>query len=199
MDALPSQLIERFVKINHILYCAIAYAERDIENFCRHFLFAVMDRQNRISFKVPITRVIHELTMWDKNYIKKTLQRLTSRKEFIRRGHKLIIFNPLFANRVKKVTTSRFGYDGEDPQLSEAQLKLAEEIARLIKLNPNDSHTEEDENMVAVMKEMQELRQAVETLQKGLDFLIKRATKEDAETARTMLKLVHSEPSKKKK
>lgn len=197
MDRFYSQPITRFAKMNHLIYCAIAYVEGDVEDFCRHFFMATMDRKNRIIFKSAIATVIQRLTGWEIRNINKTLQKMFKRNELVRNGYKEIIFNPLYANRVIVYDQFRLGYDGEDPIFSDAQLNLIGEINRLVREMPKITHTEETEEMSALLKKMEEMEEKFQKKfdqqTKILEFLMARAKGEDVETAKTMLRLVKND------
>jgi hypothetical protein len=175
MQGFFDQPIKRFVKIHHVVYCAIAYVEKDVENFIRHFFFAVMDRKNTITFQTAIATVIHELTGWEIRNINKTIQRMVKQKELVRRGYKQIQYNPNFANRVIVLSFSRLGYDGEDVSLSQEQLHIITEINRLIQNMPQDRiQTEEDirdEEMSALLKQMDEIKDQNKKMQQKLQQL----------------------------
>jgi len=192
MERFFSQPNTRFCKLNHVAYCAIAYAEGDVRDFCRNFLLAIMDRKNRVVLKSSITTVIHQLTGWEIRNINKTIQGLVKRREFVRRGNKEIQFNPLLANRVIVYDQYRLGYNGENPHFSEEQHRMIDEIQRLIKSAPNEKiaidHTERDDEMSAVLQKLETVQAQLDEMKTAMQFLIARAKKSDADEAQNMMK-----------
>jgi hypothetical protein len=115
------------------------------------------------------------LTGWEIRNINKTIQRMVKQKELVRRGYKQIQYNPNFANRVIVLSFSRLGYDGEDVSLSQEQLHIITEINRLIQNMPQDRiQTEEDirdEEMSALLKQMDEIKDQNKKMQQKLQQL----------------------------
>lgn len=163
-----TQPITRFTKIQHVVFCAMAYTEKDVQNFIRHFIFAVMNRKNIVCFQTAIGSVIHQLTGWEISFINKTIKGMVTRKELIRRGYKQIQYNPQFANRVIVMTSSQLGYDGEPALFSEKELQLIDGIHRLVKELPKDRLQEKDEtdeeNDMQLKEQIHQLKQDSEKL-----------------------------------
>lgn len=190
-----AQHISRFCKIAHLHYCVIYREDNDITNFLRHFFFAVMDRQNVIEFhKTPVVTVIHELTGWKKESIKKALHKMKVDVEIKKIGHNKVIFSRIIANRVK-IGRKYSGDEFESPKYSEENLRLIQEIQRLIK--HEDIICEDNEEMKQVLKKLddQSMELAdhrskladIKTILQELSNLIKQ---DDLPKAKSYLKLL---------
>jgi hypothetical protein len=192
-----TQEIPRFSKLNPKHFCAIAYASKDIANFCRHFFFLMMNRYNVVVCETPITSVIHQLTGWEKDSIKKAINRLASDGEIELIGRKSVRINDLIANKLPFVKNHN-GYAGHQPSYSEAQCKVIEDLERIIPTHPNLDRKDYDMKQLFKKLDQQEeeltkMQVKLDRILQATDFLMSRAKGEDVEEVKKLYLVRDSE------
>ena len=183
MPNIYTQEIPKFSKLNHKHFCAIAYASKDIANFCRHFFFLMMNRYNVVVCETPITTVIHVLTGWEKDSIKKAINRLASDGEIELLGRKSLRINDLIANKLPYVKNHN-GYTGSQPSYSDKQLKVIEDLERIIPSYPNIDR--KDYDMKQLLQKMEVLEEQNEKIMKAVEFLLSKAKGEDIDEVKKL-------------
>jgi hypothetical protein len=150
MADIYSQELLHFSKLNHVYLCAKAHSSRDIKNFCRHFFYAKMDRHNLVKTSArSISGLIQNLTGWKIESIKDAINRLAKDGELEKLNQKEIRINDMIANRVA-IVLNHNGYNGLSPAYSPEELKLIEEIRRVL---PDDLYAREKvEEMTMLLK-----------------------------------------------
>ncbi len=194
MPNIYTQEIPYFSKLNSKHLCAIAYTSKDIANFCRHAFFLLMNRYNVVVCESPITSVIHQLTCWEKDSIKKAINRLGNEGEIEIINRKSLRVNDLIANKLPFVKNHN-GYNGSQPSYSDKQRKIIEELERIIPTNQNINRKDYDmrqilKKMDKQEEELSEMRETLDRILEATDFLISRAKEEDVIKARSMIRLV---------
>lgn len=149
--------IFNFAKMNHRYFCGVALETGDVGNFLRHLFCHMADRDGRVDFETPATAAISRLTGWQKETIKKALQRLSRAGEIMRPKEDdcVIIWNDWVVNRQGVIMPKQMPYEGPGVQHTKRQTEMLEKLDNMVVRRSNTM------TMIDVIEENEKLKDEV--------------------------------------